>query len=99
VAGLPLLSVTRSGLRISRLVLHLRQYASINTSGDLVWGQFTTLPGKITVDSEKEAQQGKASISGCGQTDVGKKAATFRRGTNGKFSVCPLSLDIPTSPS
>ncbi len=60
------------------------QYASIDTSGDLVWGQFTTLSGKITVDSEKEAQQGKAGLSGRGQTDVGKKAATSQMGTLGK---------------
>ena len=84
VAGLPFLSVTCAGLRISRLALHFMQYASIDTSGDLVWGQFTTSPGEGTVDSEKEVQQGRAGVSGRDQPGVGKKAATFRKGTFGK---------------
>ena len=33
VAFLPFLNVTGLGLRISRFALHLRQYASISTSG------------------------------------------------------------------
>ena len=35
VAGLPFLSVTCAGLRISRLALHFMQYASIDTSRTL----------------------------------------------------------------
>ena len=50
VAGLPFLSVTCVGLRISRLVLHFMQYASINTSRDFVRRQFTTLQGDVEID-------------------------------------------------
>ena len=56
VAGLPFLSVTGLGLRISRLVLHFMQYASISTS------QF---PNECMLIQEKQEAQGRPSRAVC----------------------------------
>ena len=60
-------------------------------------GQFTTLLDRVTVDSKKEAQQGKSGLAGGGQTGVSKEAMTFRMGTNGKsgyYPTRPITSDI-----
>ena len=90
VAGLPFLSVTCAGLRISRLALHFRQYASIDTSGDLVWGQFTTLPDEVTVGPERETVW-------VGNTYLDAAVAHARKGCyfpNGHICQIPLSLNF-----
>ena len=95
VAGLPFLSVTALGLRISRLVLHFMQYASIATSRVLICDQFTTLPDKVTVDLDKEAQQRGESVSGDCSPGRNKMTATFQMGIYGKS---PGALEGMTRP-
>lgn len=53
VAGLPFLSVTCHGFRISRLNLHFRQYASIDTLQGLDCAQFTTSQGDSEIGRDE----------------------------------------------
>lgn len=53
VAGLPFLSVTCHGFRISRSNLHFRQYASIDTLQGLGCAQFTTSQGDSEIGRDE----------------------------------------------
>ncbi len=91
VAFLPFLKVTALGLRISRLVLHLKQYAFISPSG---WSCVCTIYHFARESYSRLAQQ---SLSGqersiwVQQPGMTKKAATFRKGTIRKFTHCSPS--------